>query len=721
MSATQGTLLDGLPVLMTGWTETTAVASVLMRELGAHVQCVATDWPAVANAYLEVDGRTVEAVPPEEVLAALARCRALVCHSEHSAVTTRQDFQKALQDLRPVIPVCTVTAFPEGPWVRRPPLGRSAEAAGGLMWAAHAYGSDRPVYSPRPLAAYGTSLLVVFALQLGLRMAPGSATHPELRVSALAGSLLAQALSAVYPASSALAGLGQPERDRDPLQVNTPTIRCFQASDGWILMAAPSTDAWARAAIAMDRADLAIDERFIGAPWAISNRAARAQLVSEVAATLKAASVDHWLHTFAQVGVPCAPVSTTEQFRGLPHLAQSETVVRSTEGGVLSPRMWKWRESEVRGSRAGHGHWPTSSRPTRLPLMGLRVVELSTFAAGPFGAATLADFGADVIKVEQSHGGDPYREQGLTFSQINRGKRSYQIDLRLAAGRAELEGLIEAADALIINMRRPGLQEFHLEFSDVATVNPKIVYCWVSGWGSGGDLESGAGVDPIFQAVSGLADSNGGYSGEFRLIPSGLLDTYAGMQAAAGVLAALTRRDRTGRAQYLETTLLRSAILAQLGEFMTTTSRPQSLGRDPVGPRALDRIYRADDEWLYLCVTDAAGWQIFTDLLNKPEWISSYPSALDDGYASPLSFALSKEFLTRPRQHWLDTLLGLPSSAIAVPVLRARDLIDDRFAGGGMFTQVEDDLWGQLWELRRMVTVRGVTEHFYSAPLLNAR
>lgn len=718
-------LLKGREIAFGGWSRAAAVASVLLRELGAHVSLIEGESDPSLEPFdryrAEIHGSRVAVEPAAGWEAVIARSDALV--QSHVLVSAGGDVMtpEAVAAANPRLVHCVVTAFPRGgEWAAQRSVGRSVEAVSGLMRVGYAYAGDQPVYTPRPLAAYGTALLIVAAVTLGFRLTRRTGTGSCLEVSETSGALLPQVLNAIYPVEPETTP--GPDRDPDPLQVNTPTIRCFEAADGWLLMAAPSTDAWARAAIAMDRPDLAIDEAYAGAPWALSSREVREKLTQELAATLKTRTVAEWREAFRQVSVPCAPVLSTSQFKELSHLVESETV--GPAGADEAPRMWK--TAAQGGVEAPAAPAAADASPALgsvdLPLRGVKVVELATFAAGPYAGAVLADYGAEVTKIEQPPGGDPYREQGLTFAQINRGKRSRIMDLRADQDRAEFDSLISQADVLLINLRPEGLSRMQLEFDQIVRRNPRIVYCWVTGWGSGSDLANEPGVDPIFQAVSGLAYSNGGYSGALRLIPSGLLDNYTGLAAVCGIVAALERVQTGERAQYVETTLLRSSILAQFDDFCEDRARP-SLGADPVGPRALDRIYRARDEWLYLSIADQEAWTVLADLLNAREWVAQHPGAITDGYDSELSRALSERFATDTRENWLKTLSCLPPSGVAVPVYRPVEVLDAAsLPGRELFVDVRDEEWGPLHQLAPFIGLVGRRpDELASAPRLGGR
>ncbi len=202
-------------------------------------------------------------------------------------------------------------------------------------------------------------------------------------------------------------------------------------------------------------------------------------------------------------------------------------------------------------------------------LKGTRVVELSSYVTGPYAGALLADLGAEVLKIEEPGRGDPFRgwEEGSyspTFCSVNRNKKSVALDLQSEAGRAALTGLIATADILLENYR-PGVAErLGFGYDQVRRLNPRLIYCAISGFGSSGPYRDRPGYDTVGQALSGLLSL---LTDLDHPQPMGisLSDHLTGIFACYGILAALCARQRTGEGQRVETSLLQATV-AFLGE-----------------------------------------------------------------------------------------------------------------------------------------------------------
>lgn len=211
------------------------------------------------------------------------------------------------------------------------------------------------------------------------------------------------------------------------------------------------------------------------------------------------------------------------------------------------------------------------------PLAGIRVIDLTRVFSGPFATQILADLGADVVKVERIDGGDEARTYGIlsesevvgsAFLAMNRNKRSIAIDVRAGEGRAVIKRLIKDADVIVDNFRPGVMQRLRLDYDSVAKLNPRIISCSISGFGSQGHLRSRAANDLQMQAFSGLLSMTGEPGGNPVRTPAPLGDLSAGLFAAIGILAALVDRERTAQGQKVETSML-EAILNLLNHFYT--------------------------------------------------------------------------------------------------------------------------------------------------------
>jgi crotonobetainyl-CoA:carnitine CoA-transferase CaiB-like acyl-CoA transferase len=236
---------------------------------------------------------------------------------------------------------------------------------------------------------------------------------------------------------------------------------------------------------------------------------------------------------------------------------------------------------------------PGASKPG--PLAGLRVLELARILAGPWAGQILADLGADVIKVEREGSGDDTRAWGPPFVPAadgghldaayfhctNRGKRSIEVDFTSVDGQRIVKKLSARSDVLIENFKVGGLAKFGLDYKSLAPANPRLIYCSVTGFGQTGPSASRAGYDLMAQGIGGIMGMTGAADGPPMRVGVPIADIFSGVYAAVGILAALARREKTGRGGYVDTALVDSTVgtLAfQALNYLVSGEIPQRIG-----------------------------------------------------------------------------------------------------------------------------------------------
>ena len=226
------------------------------------------------------------------------------------------------------------------------------------------------------------------------------------------------------------------------------------------------------------------------------------------------------------------------------------------------------------------------------PLEGLKVIELARILAGPWAGQTLSDLGAEVIKVESPAGDDtrqwgpPFieREEDTTaayFHSCNRGKRSVVADFRTEEGRDMVRNLVADADILIENFKLGGLAKYGLDYESLSKVNPRLIYCSITGFGQTGPYAHRAGYDYIIQGMSGLMSITGDPDGQPQRVGVAVTDLFTGLYSVSGILAALYQRERTGRGQHVDMALLDCAVSItanQAMNFLATGTPPGRTG-----------------------------------------------------------------------------------------------------------------------------------------------
>ena len=267
------------------------------------------------------------------------------------------------------------------------------------------------------------------------------------------------------------------------------------------------------------------------------------------------------------------------------------------------------------------------------PLAGLRVIELARILAGPWAGQILADLGADVVKVESPYGDDTRRWgppfvrgrdgeelDAAYFHACNRGKRSVVADFATEEGRAIVRRLAARSDVLIENFKVGGLAKFGLDFASLAILNPRLIYCSVTGFGQSGPYAGRAGYDFIIQGMSGIMDLTGEPQGEPQKMGVAFADIFTGTYGAVAVLAALAQRDRTGVGQHIDMSLLDSmvGVLANQGlNYLVSGKTPHRLGN--AHPNIVPyQVFQVLDGHVIIAVGNDAQFERLCTYLGQP-------------------------------------------------------------------------------------------------------
>jgi crotonobetainyl-CoA:carnitine CoA-transferase CaiB-like acyl-CoA transferase len=226
------------------------------------------------------------------------------------------------------------------------------------------------------------------------------------------------------------------------------------------------------------------------------------------------------------------------------------------------------------------------------PLAGLKVIELARILAGPWAGQTLADLGAEVIKVESPAGDDtrnwgpPFIEReedrsAAYFHSCNRGKSSVMVDFRTPEGQEQVRDMVRGADVVIENFKLGGLAKYGLDYDSLKDVNPGLIYCSITGFGQDGPYAHRAGYDYIIQGMSGLMSITGDPKGQPTKVGVAITDVFTGVYASTAILAALHQRHATGQGQQIDMALLDVAVSVtanQAMNYLSTGTAPNRLG-----------------------------------------------------------------------------------------------------------------------------------------------
>ena len=279
--------------------------------------------------------------------------------------------------------------------------------------------------------------------------------------------------------------------------------------------------------------------------------------------------------------------------------------------------------------------------PDRLPrakdaptaLAGLLVVDFTRVVAGPACTQTLADFGAEVIKIENPDGGDDSRAyehaeiggESAAYLSLNRNKRGIALDLTVPAAREVARELIARADVVVENFSATVMEKFGLDYPSVVSANPRLVYCSISAYGRNGPFASRPGFDPITQAESGFMSLNGFPDGPAVRTGPPIVDMATGMSACNAILMALIARERLGRGQHVEVALFDIAM-SMTGfygmAYLINGTNPGRFGNSPNGSPTVG-VYEASDGPLYMaCANDRLYRRLVTKVLERPDLIT---------------------------------------------------------------------------------------------------
>ena len=270
------------------------------------------------------------------------------------------------------------------------------------------------------------------------------------------------------------------------------------------------------------------------------------------------------------------------------------------------------------------------------PLQGIRVLDLSRILAGPWASQMLADLGAEVIKIERPGSGDDTRSWGppympdqkgdattesAYFHGANRGKQSVCIDMSQAQGQALIQDLVLQSDVLIENFKVGGLKKYALDFASLHALNPRLVYCSITGFGQSGPYAERAGYDFMIQAMGGMMSITGEADGLPMKTGVAIADILTGLYAANAIQAALMHQHKTGAGQHIDLALLDvqvATLASQAMNYLATGTSPARLGN--AHPNIVPyQAFETSDGYIILAVGNDSQFRRFCELAGKPE------------------------------------------------------------------------------------------------------
>lgn len=371
---------------------------------------------------------------------------------------------------------------------------------------------------------------------------------------------------------------------------------------------------------------------------------------------------------------------------------------------------------------------PTTETPRPGALTGLTVLDLSRVLSGPFATMTLADLGADVVKIEQPGTGDDTRQWGPPFQggeaayflSVNRNKRSLAVDLKSADGLALVRELARRADVVVENFRPGTAARLGLGYHDLAAENFGLVYASISGYGQTGPDSHRAGYDAIAQARSGIMSVTGEADGPPVRVGVSSADLVAGMWAVIGILAALRERDRSGHGQWVDISLLDGSVswltYVAAGYFATGTRPPRYGSAHPtIAPY---QGFATKDGDLMLAVGNDAIWRRFAPVAGLDELVDDPRFATNPqrvSHRDELLPLVAAAMTSRTSAQWIELL-----DAAGVPVgpIQTVDevMTDPQVLARGMVGEVEHPTAGTLRTVNCPVRLTATPPQVRTAP-----
>jgi crotonobetainyl-CoA:carnitine CoA-transferase CaiB-like acyl-CoA transferase len=568
---------------------------------------------------------------------------------------------------------------------------------------AHAAIEDVPVFPVTPAICYGHGALAAAAIAAALVDRQETGAGRIMAVSGLHGlaamncALLAEAPGVMRFTSKGGKGAAN--------------VRMYQAGDGnWFQLFALTPKFFFKALEALDMVDIMAMPGIDGDFQNLFDPTRGGPATERLEKRFLERSCAEWSSLLLAARVPVAPVANREEWLGSELVADNEMRVElehpelgvvsmpavpvrlySTPGQVRSlPSTLSLRDA--RGfSDASRVHSPIAPRQRTRPLDGVRVLDLSSFIAGPLATGLLADFGADVIKVEPLDG-DPYRLVSVAFVAVNQRKRGIALDIRQPRGYETLLRLVGAADVVVHNFP-PGLDgELKVDYPSLRSQNPGLIHYSVSAYGRRGSLARTPGFDQLLQARSGLASTQGGEGPPVgSVIP--VHDVAAASIGAFGMLAALYARKSTGRGQEVSTSLASVATIIQAGELTSFPARPAPLrgGLDFPGPTALRRYYRCSDGWIAVAARTEQTAHAALESLGCQPW--NGPLLVVEPNDGRLAQLLATVLAVLPSAVAIDRLAarGVPCAEV---LSRNDAMTDPWLLENGFFHDVQDSQLG---------------------------
>ncbi len=320
-------------------------------------------------------------------------------------------------------------------------------------------------------------------------------------------------------------------------------------------------------------------------------------------------------------------------------------------------------------------------------LEGIKVIDFTRVLAGPFCTMLLADMGAEVIKVERPDVGDDSRyfgpfvgDESLYYNGINRNKYSVEFDLKDSKDKEVLLNLIKGADVIVENFRPGTMEKLGLSYEEVKEMNPGIVYASCSGFGQTGPYSKKPAYDLIVQALGGIMSVTGQPGDKPTKVGSSIADIIAGIYTALGVMTALYHRERTGKGQMVDVSMLDAQVSIlenALARYFATGESPEPIGNRHPAIMPFTMLSTKDD-YIVVAIGNQKLWEVFCEAIDRPDLLED--SRFVDNrsrteHADVLEAMLNYDFIKMTTQEWIDLLEA--KQIPCAPVNKIEDVVED--------------------------------------------
>jgi len=261
------------------------------------------------------------------------------------------------------------------------------------------------------------------------------------------------------------------------------------------------------------------------------------------------------------------------------------------------------------------------------PLSGIKVLDLSAYIAGPYGCTLLSDQGAQVIKVEPPTGDNlrnypsSLASESRAFLGVNRSKLGIVLDLKTAEGLELLMGLVKEADVLVHNFRPAVPARLGIAYEQLEQINPRLIYCAITGFGETGPLKDKAGYDQVLQSMTGMCTLQGKEGGPPEIMYGSIVDYYAASLISTGVACALYEREKSGKGQYVGVSLLRTALTMQSARMIWAKDEPREVGRD-MRSGGITGIHPTQEGYIYISANTPHFWKALCQKVGLSELVN---------------------------------------------------------------------------------------------------